>query len=137
MKKEELKNQLLELKIQVEGFFGRKTKEVEKKYFKNHRENILEVIKESAPVIRKYPVYGAIAFLGKFRFDSDCPKVKSLSKGTSEKLLREIQGQQSVQLAESARDAWSHLTTHEPETACVILALCYMASSSKTMNNCL
>ncbi len=124
-----------ELKAQIASFFSRKTNEAGKRDFKNHRENLLAVIKESVNVIKEYPVYGAIAFLGKFRFKSECPKLKLLSKGTSADLLHEIREQQSVLLAESARKAWDHLMAHEPETACVVLVLCHVASSNKTINN--
>lgn len=127
--------QTKELKDQIASFFNRKEKEAGKRDFKNHRDNLLEVIKESIHVVKEYPVYGAIAFLGKFRFKSGCPKLKALTKGTSAGLLREIMENKSAQLADSARDAWDHLMAHEPETACVVLTLCYVASSNKTINN--
>lgn len=121
-----LKEQLAELIQLVDAFFKRDTVVRARASFNSHRAEVLKQIPEMGELLREYPAYGAIAFLGRFKF-TECAEVNSLAKGSSAQLLQTIRDKKVVQLEEAARPAWSFLLESDMEASCAIMALCFMA----------
>lgn len=122
----------------INSFFtGRKTPAEELESFRKTRENSLAKFSEMGDMIEQFPHYVAVAFLGKFQF-GDCDHVRSLKKGGDATKLAAIRTAQSVQVAESAREAWQFVLAKSEDKACLILALCYVSeqksSIKKTLN---
>ena len=141
---ERLEKLLEELIEVIMSFFSRKDEEEGKKNLKQYREHMLKeiekipewkkVVGEDKPdmgeVLGHYPHLGAVAFLGKFRF-TDCPEVKVLQNDFSAEILETILGKKRVQVAQKAEPAWQIVLNTDKETACAILALCYLVSKKK------
>ena len=132
MDEPQLKRQFAELGEQVESFFIRKTEDLGKAALSEHRNQILAQIPGMVGLLREYPMYGAIGFLGKFQF-TDCPEINALAKTSSAEVLEAIRAKKAVKLAESARPAWDYLLEKDPEAMCAIVALCFLASKKKAI----
>ncbi len=130
----QLKGQFAELGEQVDSFFTRRTEDQGKAALKEHRDQVLAQIPQMDGILREYPMYGAIGFLGKFQF-TDCPEVNALAKASSAKALEAIRAKKALKLADSARPAWDHLLEKDPEALCAIVALCFLASKKKAIIN--
>ena len=131
-----LKRQLLELVEQVSAFLGRGTSTQAYNSFKEHREALLKQIPEMGELLKTQPVYGAIAFLGKFQFE-ECPDLLDLEKGSSPEKLANLLGTNAIKVAVSANPAWEFLLKHDKEVLCTILALCFIARKNPTIKRAL
>ena len=132
MEIEAIKEQFKDMCEHIESFFGVKSEEQSKAQFSQHRVTILSQIPEMGELLKTYPMYGAIAFLGQFQF-SNSPEISALTKGTSSEVLKSICEKKAVKITEDVRPAWNHLLESNPEALCDILALCFLASSKKSL----
>ena len=134
---EEIQSILDELKEQVGTFFSRKVKKEGLVDFAKHRQEMLEKIPLMDEVIDDYPVYGVIAFLGKFKFDISCQATRLLVENPTRENLEKLREKKKVKLAESAREGWFYLYEKKPDTLAVIVATCFVASLDDEITNCL
>lgn len=134
MNRRELEAQFDELLEQVESFFNRKSEKEGIEALKDHRDQVLSQIPEmDEEILHSMPFYGAIGFLGKFRF-VDCPETQTLERESSVELLNAVREKKALQLAENARDSWGHLLEKKPECLCVIVSLCYISTKNNKLN---
>jgi hypothetical protein len=131
------KNQLVmlqeltsELSEQILGFFTRKNFEEGQKALHKHCDQMLKQIPEMLELLKEYPMYGALAFVGQFEF-SDCPEVKelTLSNADSPEVLEEIRAKNAIQISQDAYPQWECVFNHNKVIAHTILCLCYFATT--------
>jgi hypothetical protein len=132
MDKPALKRQLEQLLELVDGFLGREQTEQQKKEkFIAHRDEMLAQIPAMGDVLGDYPYFGAVAFLGKFRFaDVDAAELDALAERASLENFKRLVKKKNMQVAENAKPAWTHLHTSRPEILAVIVAVCYMSEKN-------
>jgi hypothetical protein len=116
------------LKEYIEGYFnGTKTEREAMLAFSGYRDDVLASITGmNSEFLEVQPACAAMGLLGKLEFKEGIhlnsfmaqPDVTSLAK------LRE---HRVVNVADSARAAWSHLLVTNENAACIILSLCALA----------
>ena len=116
------------LKEYIESHFnGTKTERESMLAFSGYRDDVLASVPGmDSEFLREQPACAAMGFLGKLEFKEGVhlnsfiarPDMISLGK------LRE---HSLVKVADSAREAWSHLLTTNENAACVILSFCALA----------
>jgi hypothetical protein len=133
MNKTQLQFQLAELREQVDGFFSVKTEVQGRKALKEHCDQVLAHLPEMIEVLSIYPTIGAMAFLGKFEF-SKCPEVDVLAEKTSGEILETIRAGKKVKVEQGASLTWIWLRDEDPEIACKVLAICFLASREEEIS---
>jgi hypothetical protein len=130
MTREEIQKHFEDLMDHVASFFTRKNKEEGTKDLKKHSKGVLEEIQHMDDLLKQFPAYGAIAFIGKLQFENS-PILRKLEEEVSEELFHQIQKERAVRVAKSAKEAWDYLVSRNLKTACAVLALCYLYENSQ------
>jgi hypothetical protein len=116
------------LKDYIEGYFnGTKTDREAHLAFLVYRDDVLASIPDmNAEFLQQQPASAAIGFLGKLEF-KEGNHLNSFLVRPDMKSLAKLREHGLVNVADSARAAWSHLLTTDEDAACVILSLCALA----------
>ncbi len=126
-------NEVDELVEMFKSICGPRTETRALEAFQQHRASVLAEIPAMSTTLREYPVYGALAFLGVFLFE-EAPELNELVVNPDVELLEAIRAKKAVKITgEQELHVWSHLRDNEPKTACVILAICFLASKEKKL----
>ncbi len=116
------------LKDYIDSYFnGTKTENESKLAFIAYRDSVLASITEmDADYLKSQTASVAIGFLGKMDF-KEGKHLNSFIASPDLANLAILRENAVVAVADSARPAWLHLMSTQPEAACVILSLCALA----------
>lgn len=127
------KDEVDELVEMFKSICGSRTESRALEAFRQHRASVLAEIPAMSKTLHEYPVYGALAFLGTFLFE-EAPELEELVVNPDVELLEAIRAKKAVKITgEQELHAWGHLRENQPKTACVILAICFLASKEKKL----
>ncbi len=116
------------LKEYIEGYFnGTKTERESMLALSGYRDSVLASIPGlNAEFLREQPACAAMGFLGKLEFKEGA-HLNSFMAQPNMSSLAKLREHSLVNVADSARVAWSHLLKTNEEAACVILSFCALA----------
>lgn len=124
----------VELDEQIKSFFTRKSLSEGREDLRKHCDQLLKQVPQILSLLSDYPVYGAMAFWGKFSFE-DCAEVRRLERSDSIEILQAIRSKKAVKISEEALPGWQCLCGYDEKLACTILCLCYQQTKRKKEEN--
>jgi hypothetical protein len=112
----------------IESYFnGTKTERESMLAFLGYRDDVLASIPGlDSEFLQQQPACVAIGLLGKLEFKEGAP-LNSFMAQPDMKSLAKLRENNVVNVADSARTAWSHLLATNETAACNILGLCALA----------
>ena len=116
------------LKEYIEGYFnGTKTERESMIAFAGYRDDVLASIPGmNSEFLQEQPACAAIGLLGKLEFKEGAHLNNFMAQPTMATLAK-LREHGLVNVADSARAAWSHLLATNENAACIILSLCALA----------
>lgn len=116
------------LKEYIEGYFnGTKTERESMLAFSSYRDSVLASITDmNSEFLEVQPACAAMGLLGKLEFKEGI-HLNSFMAQPDATSLAKLREHRVVNVADSARAAWSHLLVTNENAACIILSLCALA----------
>jgi hypothetical protein len=116
------------LKEYIEGYFnGTKTERESMLAFSGYRDSVLASITGmNSDFLEDQPACAAMGLLGKLEF-KEGPHLNGFMAQPDTASLAKLREHRVVNVADSARPAWSHLLATNESAACTILSLCALA----------
>jgi len=116
------------LKEYIEGHFnGTKTERESMLAFSGYRDGVLASITDmNSEFLEGQPACVAMGLLGKLEF-KEGPHLNGFMAQPDKTSLAKLREHRVVNVADSARTAWSHLLATNENAACIILSFCALA----------
>ena len=116
------------LKEYIEGYFnGTKTERESMLAFSGYRDGVLASITGmNSEFLEGQPACAAMGLLGKLEF-KEGPHLNGFMAQPDMNSLAKLREHRVVNVADSARPAWSHLLATNESAACTILSFCALA----------